>query len=157
MLGTSSLHRTIILRLRESGIDYGPSLRSISQFWRLDGEMLGEVNVPDGPYGEFSAYQVHPAILDACFQTLGAGLAAQVTENGKPEIYMPTRIDEIRVHGRPGAHLWSHAHLQVGDADAIRGDVRLLNETGHAAVEVLGLRFESLGAQGSGESGRLAL
>jgi myxalamid-type polyketide synthase MxaE and MxaD len=132
------------LRLRESGIDYSSSLRSISQFWRLDGEMLGEVNVPDGPYGEFSAYQVHPAILDACFQTLGAGLAAQVTENGKPEIYMPTRIDEIRVHGRPGAHLWSHAHLQVGDADAIRGDVRLLNETGHAAVEVLGLRFESL-------------
>ncbi len=132
------------LRLRESGIHYGPSFRSITQLWRCSGEMLGEVKVPDGPYGEFSAYQVHPAILDACFQTLGAGVAAQVTENGKQGIYMPTSIDEIRVHGRPGVHLWSHAHLQVGDAEAIRGDVRLLNESGAKVIEVLGLRFESL-------------
>ena len=132
------------LRLRESGVDYGPSFQSITRLWRCNGEMLGEVKVPDGPHGEFDACQFHPALLDACFQTLGAGVAAQATGNDEQGTYMPTHIDEIRIHGGQGLHLWSHAHLQEADADSIKGDVRLLDETGQVTVEILGLRFQSL-------------
>ena len=78
-----SLAQDYYQRLRESGIHYGPFFQSIAQLWRHDGEMLGEVQVPDGPDGKFNACQVHPAILDACLQTLGAGVAAEATENGK--------------------------------------------------------------------------
>ena len=60
---------------------------------------------------------------------------------------MPTHIDEIRIHGRPGPHLWSHAQLQEREADTIKGEVRLLDEAGHAVVEIVGLRFESLRAR----------
>jgi len=134
------------MRLRESGVDYGPSFQSITQLWRCNGEMLGEVKVPDGPHGEFDACQFHPALLDACFQTLGAGVAAQATRNDEQGTYMPTHIDEIRVHGGQGLHLWSHAHLQAPDAYSIKGDVRLLDETGHVAVEIVGLRFDSIGS-----------
>jgi NAD(P)-dependent dehydrogenase (short-subunit alcohol dehydrogenase family)/acyl carrier protein len=108
--------------------------------------MLGEVKVPDGPYGDSSSVQFHPAIIDALFQTLGASVAAQANENDKQCAYMPTHVDEIRIHGRPGLHLWSHAQLQVADADIINGDVRLLDETGQLTVEILGLRFQSLAA-----------
>jgi acyl transferase domain-containing protein/acyl carrier protein len=132
------------LRLRESGVDYGPSFRSITRLWRCNGEMLGEVTVPDGPHGEFDACQFHPVLLDACFQTFGADVAAQATGNDERGIYMPTHIDEIRIHGGQSLHLWSHAHLQEPDADSIKGDVRLLDETGQATVEILGLRFQSL-------------
>ena len=45
---------------------------------------------------------------------------------------------------RPGPHLWSHAQLQAADANAIKGDVRLLDETGQISIEILGLRFQSL-------------
>jgi myxalamid-type polyketide synthase MxaE and MxaD len=132
------------LRLRERGIDYGPSFQSISQLWRGNGEILGEVKVPDGRNGEFDACQFHPATLDACLQTLGVGVAAQAAEHENQGTYMPTRMDEIRIHGRPGLHLWSHAHLQTSDVGATKGDVRLLDETGRVTVEILGLRFESL-------------
>ena len=129
--------------LNGRGIDYGPFFRSITQLWRRDGEILAEVTVPDSPYAEFNQHQVNPAILDACFQTLGAAIAAQATETAQ-SIYMPSHIDEIRVHERPGLHLWSHAQLQVADADSIEGDVRLLDETGQISIEILGLRFQSL-------------
>jgi acyl transferase domain-containing protein/acyl carrier protein len=132
------------LRLRESGIDYGSSFQSISQLWRRNGEILGEVKVPDWPHREFNAGQFHPAILDACFQTFGAAIAAQATEDHKLGAYMPTHIDELRIHARPGLHLWSHAYLQGSDVDAVKGDVRFLDETGQVTVEILGLRFESL-------------
>ncbi|MGA7869671.1 MAG: acyltransferase domain-containing protein [Candidatus Binatus sp.] len=133
------------LRLRESGVDYGPSFQSITRLCRCDREMLGEVRVPDGAHREFDACQFHPALLDACFQTLGAGVAADATGNNEQGTYMPTHIDEIRVHGGQGLHLWSHAHLQEPDFDSVKGDVRLLDEAGHVAVEIVGLRFDSIG------------
>jgi acyl transferase domain-containing protein/acyl carrier protein len=132
-------------RLRESGIHYGPFFQSIAQLWRNNGDVLGEVRVPDGPDAEFNAYQVHPAILDAGLQILGVAVAAGATENGNQGIFMPTRIDQFRVCGRPGLHLWSDAHVQERNADAVTGEVRLLDEAGRVAVEILGLRFEYLG------------
>jgi len=134
-------------RLRENGVDYGPSFQSITQLWRCDGEMLGEAKVPDGPHREFDAFQFHPALLDACFQTLGAGVAAQAKEKVEQGTYMPTHVDEVRIliHGGQSSHLWSHAHLRATGTDSVKGDVRLLDETGRVAVEVVGVRFDRIG------------
>jgi len=132
-------------RLRESGIHYGPFFQSIAQLWRNNGDVLGEVQVPDGPEEGFNGLQIHPAILDAGLQVLGAAIAAEATENGRHGIYLPTRIDQFRVHGRPGRHLWSHARVRHREADATTGEVQLLDEAGRVAVEILGLRFEYLG------------
>jgi myxalamid-type polyketide synthase MxaD len=133
------------LRLRESGIYYGPFFQSIEQLWRNNGDVLGEVRVTDGPDAEFSGYPLHPAILDASFQSMGVAVAANATENGKQGIFMPTRIDQFRVCGRPGLHLWTDARIQERDAHAVTGEVRLLDEAERVAVEILGLRFEYLG------------
>ena len=138
--------RDYYLRLSESGLDYGPSFQSITQLRRCDLEVLSEVKIPYGSHREFDTCQFHPALLDACFQTLGAGVAAQATGNDEQGAYMPTHIDEIRIHNGPGLHLWSHSHLQEPDAGSIKGDVWLLDETGQVTVEILGLRFQSLAA-----------
>ena len=74
-----------------------------------------------------------------------AAVAAEATESGRQGIYLPTRIDQFRVHGRPGRHLWGHARVQHREADATTGDVQLLDEAGRVAVEIQGLRFEYLG------------
>jgi myxalamid-type polyketide synthase MxaE and MxaD len=132
-------------RLRESGIHYGPFFQSISQLWRNNGDVLGEVQVPDGAGEEFSGFQIHPAILDAGLQVLGAAVAAEATEKGRHGIYLPTRIDQFRVHGRPGRHLWSHTRVQHREADATTGEVQLFDESGCVSVEIQGLRFEYLG------------
>ena len=132
-------------KLLESGIHYGPFFQSIAQLWQNNGDVLGEVQVPDGPEAEFNGFQIHPAILDAGLQVLGAAVAAEATENGRQGIYLPTRIAQFRVRGRPGRHLWSHTRVQHREADAITGEVQLLDEEGRVAVEIQGLRFEYLG------------
>jgi len=132
-------------RLRESGIHYGPFFQTVAQLWRNNGDVLGEVQVPNGPEAELNGFHVHPAILDAALQVFGAAVAAEATENGRQGIYLPTRIDQFRVHGRPNRHLWGHARAQHREADAITGEVQLFDEAGHLAVEVQGLRFEYLG------------
>ncbi len=131
-------------RLRESGVYYGPFFQSIAQLCRNNGEVLGEVQVPDGSEAEFNGFQIHPAILDAGLQVLGAAVAAEATENGRQGIYLPTRIDQFRVHSRPGRHLWSHTRVWRREAHATTGEVQLLDEAGRVAVEILGVRFKYL-------------
>jgi NAD(P)-dependent dehydrogenase (short-subunit alcohol dehydrogenase family)/acyl carrier protein len=58
---------------------------------------------------------------------------------------MPTHIDEIRVDSSHRSNLWTHANLQAPDANAVKGGVRLIDETGKVAVEIIGLRFDSIG------------
>lgn len=132
-------------RFRESGIHYGPFFQGITQLWRNNGDVLGEVQVPDGPEAQFNGFQIHPTILDAGLQVLGAAVAAEATESGRQGIYLPTRIDQFRVHGRPDRHLWSHSWVQHREANATTGAVQLLDEAGRVAVEIQGLRFEYLG------------
>jgi len=132
-------------RLGESGIHYGPSFQGIAQLWRDNGDVLGEVQVPDGPETEIHDVRIHPAILDAGFQLFGVAVAAEAAENGRQGIYLPTRIGQFRVHGRPDRHLWGHARVQHREADATTGEVRLFDEAGRVAIEIEGLRFEYLG------------
>ena len=84
-------------------------------------------------------------MLDAGLQVFAAAIAAEATESGRQGIYLPTRIDQFRVHGRPGRHLWGHTRVRHREADATTGDVQLLDEAGRVAVEIQGLRFEYLG------------
>ena len=132
-------------RLRESGVTYGPSFQSITQLWRCDGEMLGELKLSDEARHEFSACQFNPALIDACFQTLGASIAAQAMTDGERGTYMPTHISEVRVHSGHGSYLWSHARLQELDPNSVNSNVRLLDDTGCVAVELAGLRFDNIG------------
>jgi myxalamid-type polyketide synthase MxaE and MxaD len=132
-------------RLSESGVYYGPFFQSIAQLCRNNGDVLGEVRVPDGPDTEFNGIQVHPAVLDAGLQVFGAAVAAEASEKGKQGVYLPTRINQFRIHGRPGRHLWSHTRVQHREADATTGEVQLLDEAGQVALDIQGLRFEYLG------------
>jgi acyl transferase domain-containing protein/acyl carrier protein len=133
-------------KLHESGIHYGPFLQSIARLWRTDDEVLGDVQIPDGPVANFNSWQLHPAILDAGLQVFAAAVASVADQDDRHGIYLPAHIDQFQVRGRADQHLWSHTRVPHRDADAVTGNVRLVDESGRAAVEIQGLRFEYLGA-----------
>ena len=58
-------------RLAGQGIELGPSFRGISRLWRRDREALAEIALPPAA-GDGAPYRVHPALLDAALQTVGA-------------------------------------------------------------------------------------
>ena len=58
-------------RLAGQGIELGPSFRGISRLWRRDGEALAEIALPPSA-GDGAPYHVHPALLDAALQAVGA-------------------------------------------------------------------------------------
>jgi myxalamid-type polyketide synthase MxaE and MxaD len=132
-------------RLRENGIDYGPYFQRITQLWRHDTDILGELHLPTTEDAISNSYSLHPAMLDACIQVIGAAVPDVVNPDGERTIFMPTHIDEIRIDVGSGLPRWSHAQLRELNADTMKGDVRLLDETGRVALEISGIRFDRLG------------
>ena len=53
-----------------TGIDLGPSFRTLGNLWSQAGEALGEVALPPSP-GR-NRLDVHPLLLDGCFQVVAA-------------------------------------------------------------------------------------
>jgi acyl-CoA synthetase (AMP-forming)/AMP-acid ligase II/acyl carrier protein len=138
--------RNIYRKLREQGFQYGLTFQVIGWLWRRDGEALGQLQVPRTQKPEMELYQVHPAILEAAFQVLGATLPASTARGGG--LLLPTGIGSVQVYGLPGNHLLAHARLQSGvegNSNLAEGDVRLLDEDGRVLVEVQGLRLQFLG------------
>ncbi|MEK7325929.1 MAG: polyketide synthase dehydratase domain-containing protein, partial [Chloroflexota bacterium] len=124
--------------LRETGIEYGPTFRGIKQLWRREGEAWGEIQLPTEA-GDVSSYHLHPALLDSCFQLLGAMLEGQTSD-----VYLPVGMDSLQVVDRAGAHVWARASLRpVGGAkEALTGDLELFDESGQLVAELHGLRLK---------------
>ncbi len=135
-------------RLRDSGLQYGPAFQGMKRLWRGDGEALGQVELPHTLESEANAYHVHPALLDACLQVMAAALPGQGVYAVGSDSYLPSGLASVRVYGRPGSRLWCHTALRSGAAlgeETLEGDIRVLDETGEIAAEVLGLRLVRLG------------
>ncbi|MDQ2886092.1 MAG: LLM class flavin-dependent oxidoreductase [Chloroflexota bacterium] len=131
-------------RLQSHGIQLATSFQGIEHLWRRSGEALGQIQLPPTLAQDSDTYQIHPALLDACFQVLIATLPT-TDETGEEALYLPTGLHSFRLHQRPGKSLWSHARLStntVQNEDTFAGDVRILDEAGQLLVEASGLRLQ---------------
>ncbi|HET7505759.1 MAG TPA: amino acid adenylation domain-containing protein [Kofleriaceae bacterium] len=130
----------------EHGNHWGPRFQGITALWRGPREALGELRVPAALISELGRYRVHPAVLDACFQVLGATIP--VGAIGSAQSFVPTHLERVVVHGPArGSRLWSHARsaAEVAPGGAsFCGDVRIFDEDGTVLVEIFGLRGRGL-------------
>jgi acyl transferase domain-containing protein/thioesterase domain-containing protein/acyl carrier protein len=125
-------------RFHDMGIEYGSNFQGIEQFWSDGKEAIAKLRVPEVLRKQLKDYQLHPALLDACFQVLIGTVSEKQT-------YLPVQIERLRVYGRPELQVWSHARLLEQSATRFKGDIQLLDETGNVLVEIQGFCCQSLG------------
>lgn len=130
--------------LATRGLDYGPTLRGVEHVWRRDGEALGRVSLPEWLRHETDLYQIHPALLDACFHVLAAAAPSMNEQPAAPASYVPVGCRRAMVYREPAHTVWSHVVLQ-SDADTaaseIEGSVEVLDDSGNLVAEFTGLRL----------------
>jgi acyl transferase domain-containing protein/acyl-CoA synthetase (AMP-forming)/AMP-acid ligase II/NADPH:quinone reductase-like Zn-dependent oxidoreductase/acyl carrier protein/trans-aconitate methyltransferase len=112
------------------GLDYGDRFRALNQVWRTDNEALARLQLPTELKSQ--QYQLHPVLIDACFQ-----LIAAVTRSSPQRTFVPVRIEQVRFHGVQVRGGWGHVrvHEHDSDADAITADVTLIAEDGQPVAE----------------------
>ncbi|MCZ7373498.1 type I polyketide synthase [Micromonospora sp. WMMC250] len=90
-------------RLAASGYDYGPVFRCLTAAWRLDGDLLVHVRLPEEHHEAAGHFGIHPALLDAVLHPLVLDL---VGDAGDDEIRLP--------------FAWSAAEVQAVGATELR-------------------------------------
>ncbi len=128
------------------GIDLGPSFRTVEGLWARPGEAVAEVALPAGV--ERNPFDVHPLVLDGCFQVFGA---ARNPDGGEEGItYLPFAWERLWLAGGLPERLFCHVTVKEGrpgeEADAESGgvpevhaaDLRLYDQDGALIGELTG-------------------
>nr|AQW44889.1 polyketide synthase [Corallococcus coralloides] len=133
-------------RMDALGLGYGPTFRGLRQLSRGEGEVLGQVRLPEQVDAEPGTYWLHPALLDACLQ---ASVALMATADSQAP-FVPVGIERVRLHGRPGRELQVRVTARAGEGGAERSfDVWLLDAEGNILAELEGMGARQLDGGGA--------
>ncbi len=118
-------------RLSEAGLNYGPAFRGIASLITQGDKVFATITAPEE---NLAAWKIHPALLDAAFQTL----LASPTANGG--VFVPTGLDSLRLLAPPESTMRVYAKLSAADADTFCADLTLGSRQGHPVLEIKGLK-----------------
>ncbi|MBP2657138.1 MAG: Polyketide synthase [Firmicutes bacterium] len=128
-------------RFAENGLIYKSWFKRLTGIYCGQGEVLAEVAavLPQNIAGD--GYILHPAMLDACIQSL---LAIAPADSSKPELFVPVAIEQVAVYGTVGEKVWCHGVVTGRFADTVRCELQLCDATGSVLVRIKGLVCRSL-------------
>ncbi|SDJ50625.1 phthiocerol/phenolphthiocerol synthesis type-I polyketide synthase D [Actinokineospora alba] len=127
--------------LAAGGQEYGPAFLGLTEVVASPGHAIARVRLP-AEAGGHRGFAVHPALADACLQTLVAAALGLPGVHGR---YVPTAIGGVRVVGNPAIGVRCVATLRP-DGGTLLGTVQLLDEAGGVVVEFSGVRAAALGS-----------
>nr|WP_308124212.1 sulfolipid-1 biosynthesis phthioceranic/hydroxyphthioceranic acid synthase [Mycolicibacterium xanthum] len=150
ILSSNEIRQTLGAR----GIEFGPAFTGLVSVRTAPdtATAVGEVTAPTGIRAQQSGYGIHPAVLDACFQTVGAHLLADGGQNGT--LMLPLTVGSLRRFGSGRDARYCHATITKADANEIEADLEILDAAGDVVLEVAGLRMGT-GTTKAGERERV--
>jgi len=142
-------------KAQNAGLGYGPAFHLVASYTtkRLNGVLIAQSRMH--PAGEAEGYLLHPATLDACFQTMIltrpriAGLLAE-------DVYLPSSLRELRIAELPSAipseemgNLLTEAVYRGADQamSELEFDLRLRTASGRLLVEACGMKIRRVDSQ----------
>ncbi len=144
---TGEAHANDLFRL---GYDFGPNFLNLRWIDLAGDALRAEALLSDQL--RTTAYGLHPALLDAGFQVVAAGLLRRRSQR---EVLIPQSIGRARLF--PAAASAAVAYIQADiEPQGLSGNLRLFNADGAPVAEVLGLRFQAFASTGdTSETGLL--
>ena len=133
------------------GIQYGPAFTGLTTAHTTEGpggSVLAEVALPGSIRSQQGAYAVHPALLDACFQAVGAHPDLHADTSGA--LMLPLGVARLRAHASTRNAHYCYVRLTSASAAAVEADIEVLDEQGAVLLSVTGLRLGT----GVSEAGR---
>ncbi|KQZ02951.1 non-ribosomal peptide synthetase/type I polyketide synthase [Streptomyces clavifer] len=121
------------------GYHYGPSFQAVEEVWIGAGEVLARIRPPRAIGDDAAGHQLHPVLLDACFQTLLTPLILDGSARDAG-IRLPLSLDEVALEPIGDQPFWAHATLLPGDADTTLGNIALYADNGTPLGRVEGFR-----------------
>ena len=129
-------------RLDQRGVQYGPAFTGLGAVHTGEGAtgtVLAEVALPGQIRSQQGAYGVHPALLDACFQSVEAHPEVQAL--GGDVLGLPLGVRRLRAYGSARNAHYCYTRVTKADTSGIEADIDVLDEHGAVLLAVQGLRL----------------
>lgn len=129
---------------KELGVEFGDRFQAIQSLWK-DGEFVySKLALPKMVHKSKRAYHLHPILLDACFQTLGAAFGQQ-----SDEAFLPIGLGSLTLGDVSCSDEWiCRARCLPSEAEGmIRADLDLYDPTGQWMAGVADVRFRRANAE----------
>ncbi|KAB8161290.1 amino acid adenylation domain-containing protein [Streptomyces sp. 3MP-14] len=127
--------------LAEHGYHYGPAFQGIEELWLGPDGALARLRLPAAAHQhEGGEHQLHPVLLDSCFQTLLAGVLAEEPAREGGAVRLPVAIDEVRLGPVGERPVWVRARVAERGAELLVGDLTLYGDDGAPLGAVAGFR-----------------
>jgi polyketide synthase 5 len=141
--------------LRESfdkrGIQFGPAFTGLAAVHTAEGSgstVLAEIGLPGSIRSHHGAFGVHPALLDACFQSVAAYPAAGVGGGAAGGgLLLPLGVRQLRVYGLTRDARYCYARV-TASATGLDADLDVIDVHGTVLLTARGLQMGT----GSSES-----
>ncbi|MCV9389356.1 type I polyketide synthase [Reichenbachiella ulvae] len=129
------------LELKKCGLQYGPAFKLIKNLWVVGPEILAKVDLHESLEYGVEDYNLHPAVLDACLQSM---FAAKMSDDDEERgIYLPTHIDRYKFHAKPKSKsVYSYIQVEEASSEFLRGDFWIMDEDGSLVAEIQGIDFK---------------
>jgi acyl transferase domain-containing protein/NADPH:quinone reductase-like Zn-dependent oxidoreductase/NAD(P)-dependent dehydrogenase (short-subunit alcohol dehydrogenase family)/acyl carrier protein len=146
---------TELRRLFDSrGVQLGPAFAGLIAAYTAGNAstLVAEIGLPVPLRSQQGAYGVHPALLDACFQSVAALPAVRAAGDGG--LLLPSGVRRLRICGPTRNARYCYARATAHDRAGVEADLDVLDESGTVVLTARGLRMVSR-ADESGERDRV--
>jgi len=131
--------------LDERGITYGPAFAGLATAHtahETGSTVLAEIGLPSVIRKQQTSFCVHPALLDACFQSVAAH--PSVANAGHGGLLLPLGVRQLRVYGpvhMTHAARYCYARVTAAAGSSVEADLDVLDEHGTVLLTVRGLQM----------------
>ncbi|MBF6181917.1 type I polyketide synthase [Nocardia otitidiscaviarum] len=134
----------VFAKFRNNGLQLGPSFRAITKLQYGELRSLGRIDTPEALADEAPRHTIHPALLDACFQSLSIAMGNDPNTEDK-HLYIPFEVKRFSFHAKAGSRVYCYGRAHVLDDLAYcEGDLWLVNEDGTLVAEFEGFKGKSI-------------
>ncbi|MEI7543766.1 MAG: sulfolipid-1 biosynthesis phthioceranic/hydroxyphthioceranic acid synthase [Mycobacteriaceae bacterium] len=122
------------------GVQFGPAftaLTAVNAGEDTSDTVLAEIGLPSVIRGQHTAYGIHPALLDACFQSVAAHPGVQNTGTGG--LLLPLGVRRLRAYGAANKARYCLTRIVSLDGSGVEADLHLVDEYGVVLLAVEGL------------------
>ncbi|MGH9479238.1 MAG: acyltransferase domain-containing protein, partial [Terriglobales bacterium] len=127
-------------RLDQRGVQYGPAFAGLAAVYtgeKAAATVLAEVALPGPIRSQQDAYGVHPALLDACFQSVAAHPDVQAIGGD----VLALGVRRLRAYGAARSAHYCYTRVTKADTSGVEADLDVLDEQGAVLLAVQGLRL----------------
>ena len=131
------------------GVQFGPAftaLTAINATEDAGDTVLAEIGLPSVIRSQQSAYGVHPALLDACFQSVAAHPGVQ--SSGTGGLLLPLGVRRLRAYGPVNKARFCLTRVVSLDGSGVVADISMLDDEGTVLLAVDGLSMGTGNAEG---------